>query len=158
MAANEVNNDGLGILGEDLDSLIPQEVAVLIGKKKDDLHNFVLYPFSLKDLSRVTKIVSKIIAQFAQKDVDNPEQVKVSGIVEGFINNSLTDVTDIVALSSFEPDKNPSNAELSKRSALIMEKATLKQMVRSFTAIFEINDIQFLLKNVTKLMGSFTKK
>jgi hypothetical protein len=156
MANETVNTDGLGIMGEDLDSMVPQEVPVIFGKRKSDVHEFVLFPFALTDLSKVTKIVGKIITQFAKKEGD--VDTKISQVVENFINTSLTDLTDIVALATFEPGKSVSNADLNKRSSLIMEKATLKQMVRSFTALFEINDVQFLLKNVTKLMGSFTAK
>jgi len=58
-----VSEDALGIVGEDLDFLIPQEHKIIFGKTKDSVREFFMYPFALKDLSKVSKMIGRIGSQ-----------------------------------------------------------------------------------------------
>jgi len=82
----------------------------------------------------------------------------LSEAIDSLITNNLGDLTEIVAMATFQPDENPSKEDLTKRGEEILNAATLKQSVRAINLLFEINDVSFILKNVTKMMGAITRK
>jgi len=150
----KVDKDILGIAGEDLDFLIPQEHKIIFGKTKNSVREYFMYPFALKDLSKVSKMIGRIGSQLFKEE----GKFKLSDAIDSFITNNLGDLTEIVAMATFEPDENPSKEQLEKRGEEILNAATLKQSVRAINLLFEINDVSFILKNVTKMMGSITRK
>lgn len=152
--ASKAPNDALGIVGEDLDFLIPQENKIIFGKTKNSVKEYFMYPFALRDLSKVSKMIGNIGSQLFK----NEGKFKLSEAIDSLISNNLGDLTEIVAMATFQPDESPSKEQLSKRGDEILNAATLKQTVRAINLLFEINDVSFILKNVTKMMGAITRK
>lgn len=140
--------------GTELDSLIPAELEILVGKSKSKVRKVTIYPYSLSDLKKISAMVQKLAEIFfksvAPKDKDSN--------VGDFVKNNLDKVGRIISVATYNPDQvAPTEKELDVKTLALMDEITLKQLIYGFEKVMEVNDTSFLVSGVTRLIQGISK-
>ncbi len=141
--------------GEELNTLIPAEVEILIGKSREKARKITLYPYSLSDLRRVSMMVEKLVGLLFKKEKKETDK---EDSIEDFVQNNLDKVARIISVATFSPDAGKyTEEELNKKTNEIMEELTLKQMIFGFQKVMEVNDTSFLVSGVMNLVKGISQ-
>lgn len=131
---------------DDLMNLIPEERKIMVGRTKDGVEYYYLYPLSIKDFKKVEELVQKLIKIF-MKGMGKSNVSMSNNLIYDF----LPDLLHLMAISSFEPSEDVTKDEINKRIDIFESRMTFPQIENAVSAIFNLNKFDDILKNLTKL-------
>ena len=129
-----------------LDGLIPEATKIKIGRTEESAQIYTLYPLAIKEIKRLDKVVAsfwQLLMGMMQGKAD---------MKQGLTYEFLPEITELIAVSSFEPGAEVTNDSIKERSEYIENNTILPQIEAAFKVIMKLNNFEDMLKNLQTLL------